>query len=181
MDDPIARRGSVSVQLILNTTTDKDIQKMTNPTINPTTTNDIPALQKVLDGTELFPSEMLPDMLDSSLSGDSEAFWLTCHVNGTAVGLCYTVPEELAEGTWNMLALAVLPDLQGQRLGAALVAAAESHLRAKDQRLLIVDTSGTDDFALTRKFYAQNGYEEEARIRDFWANGDDKVIFRKAL
>ena len=46
---------------------------------------------------------------------------------------------------------------------------------------MIVDTSGTDDFAMTRKFYSQNGYEEEARIRDFWADGDDKVIFRKAL
>ena len=49
------------------------------------------------------------------------------------------------------------------------------------KRILTVDTSSNDDFALTRKFYAQNGYEEEARICDFWSAGDDKVIFRKAL
>ena len=61
------------------------------------------------------------------------------------------------------------------------MAAAEQHLRSKGQRNLIVDTSGTDDFALTRRFYAQNGYEEEAPIRDFGAASDDKVIFRKAL
>ena len=97
------------------------------------------------------------------------------------MGFCYTEPEELAEGTWNMLALAVRPDLQGKRLGSALVAAAEQHLRGRKQRILIVDTSGTDGFEMTRKFYAQNGYEEEARIRDFWAPGDDKVTFRKAL
>lgn len=97
------------------------------------------------------------------------------------MGLCYTVPEELTDRTWNMLALAVRPELQGKRLGAALVQAAEQHLKDKGQRILIVDTSGTDDFALTRKFYTQNGYEEEARIRDFWADGDDKVIFRKTL
>lgn len=154
---------------------------MTNPIIKPTATEDIAGLQAVLDGTELFPSEMLPDMLVPSLAGETEAFWLTCHIDGEAVGLCYTVPEALADGTWNMLALAVRPDLQGKRLGAALVHAAEQHLKDTGQRILIVDTSGTDDFALTRKFYAQNGYEEEARIRDFWANGDDKVIFRKAL
>ncbi|SLN20642.1 GNAT family N-acetyltransferase [Pseudooctadecabacter jejudonensis] len=154
---------------------------MTNPIIRPTSTDDIAGLQAVLDGTELFPSEMLPDMLAPFLSGDTEAFWLTCHKGGEAVGLCYTVPEELAEGTWNMLALAVRPDMQGKRLGAALVKTAEQHLKNKGQRILIVDTSGTDDFALTRQFYAQNGYEEEARIRDFWAHGDDKVIFRKAL
>lgn len=80
-----------------------------------------------------------------------------------------------------MLALAIHPDLQGRGLGAALVTAAEGNLKERGQRLIIVDTSGTDDFALTRKFYAQNGYEEEARIRDFWASGDDKVTFRKAL
>lgn len=80
-----------------------------------------------------------------------------------------------------MLALAVRPDLQGKRLGAALLRAAEQHLKGKGQRILIVGTSGSDDFALTRKFYAKNGYEEEARIRDFWADGDDKVVFRKAL
>jgi len=80
-----------------------------------------------------------------------------------------------------MLALALRPDLQGKGLGATLVKAVEQHLRAQQQRILIVDTSGADAFAQARKFYAQNGYEEEARIRDFWAKGDDKVIFRKAL
>jgi len=154
---------------------------MAKSIIKPTTRNDAAALQGVLDQTELFPSEMLPDMLAPALAGETEAFWLTCHFDGEAVGLCYTVPEELTDGTWNMLALAVRPDLQGKRLGSELVAAAEQHLRDKGQRLLIVDTSGTEDFALTRKFYAQNGYQEEARIRDFWADGDDKVIFRKAL
>lgn len=154
---------------------------MKTSTIQTTSSNDIPGLKLVLDRTGLFPSEMLSDMLAPVLAGETEAFWLTCHRDGQAVGLCYTVPEELAEGTWNMLALAVRPDLQGKSIGAALVKAAEQFLKDKDQRLLVVDTSGSDDFALTRKFYVQNGYEEEARIRDFWADGDDKVIFRKAL
>lgn len=154
---------------------------MTTPIIKPTAPDDVPALKEVLDQTGLFPGELLSDMLAPALSGESDAFWLTSHLNDVPVGLCYTVPEDLADGTWNMLALAVRPDMQGKGLGSALVKAAEQRLKAKTQRILIVDTSGTADFALTRKFYAQNGYEEEARIRDFWAAGDDKVIFRKAL
>ena len=154
---------------------------MTNRTISSTAADDIPALQDVLAQTGLFPPEMLPEMLSPALNGETEAFWLTCSLGNSAVGFCYTVPEELAEGTWNMLALAVRPDLQGKGHGAALVNAAEEALVRRHQRILIVETSGTDDFALTRKFYLQNGYEEEARIRDFWADGDDKVIFRKAL
>ncbi len=154
---------------------------MTNPIIKTTSSDDIAALQAVLDQTELFPSEMLPDMLAPALAGETSAFWLTCHFNGEAVGFCYTAPEELTDGTWNMLAIAVRPDLQGKRFGAALLQAAEEHLAANRQRILIIDTSGTDGFALTRRFYAQNGYEEEARIRDYWAAGDDKGIFRKAI
>lgn len=154
---------------------------MTEPTIKPTSPDDIAGLQTVLDVTELFPSEKLPEMLAPALAGETEAFWLTCLHDGKAVGLCYTAPEELTDGTWNMLALAVHSDFQGKRFGTALVRAVEAHLKNKGQRMLIVDTSGTDDFALTRKFYAQNGYEEESRLRDFWAAGDDKVVFRKAL
>ena len=154
---------------------------MTKPIIKTTTSSDIADLQTVLDETGLFPSEMLPDMLEPVLAGESPAFWLTCHLNGTAVGFCYTAPEEFTDGTWNMLALAVRPNLQAMRLGTALVEAVEQRLKSKSQRILIVDTSGTDDFTLARKFYARNGYEEEARIRDFWATGDDKVTFRKAL
>ncbi|WP_299484129.1 GNAT family N-acetyltransferase [uncultured Roseibium sp.] len=154
---------------------------MKNQSIQLTTKDDIPDLQIVLDQTGLFPSEMLPDMLAPALADEGKGIWLTSHFNGAAVGFCYTVPEEMADGTWNMLALAVRPDLQGRKLGTGLVKAVEERLRKKRQRILIVETSGTDEFALTRAFYARNGYAEEARIRDFWAAGDDKVTFRKAL
>ncbi len=154
---------------------------MANADIKPTSEDDIPALRDVLNETGLFPGEMLAEMLAPSINGEADALWLTCHQGGKAVGFCYTVPEEFADGTWNMLALAVHPAFQGKRLGAALVQAAEQVLSERKQRILIVDTSGTGAFAGARNFYAQNGYDEEARIRDFWADGDDKVTFRKAL
>lgn len=154
---------------------------MTDFDIKPTTRADIPALQVVLDLTGLFPRDMLPDMIAPSLDGQSDAFWLKVHLDDTAVGFCYTAPEDLTDGTWNMLALAVHPGLHGKKLGGALVSATEARLKANKQRILIVDTSGTEDFASTRAFYKHHGYEEEARIRDYWAAGDDKVIFRKAL
>ena len=150
--------------------------------IRPTKQEDIIALQKVLDGTELFPSEMLPDMLSGFLSKTKgEDIWLTCEAEAGPVGFCYAVPEQLAEGTWNMLAIAVLPDVQGSGCGGEITAALEAALRDQDARILIADTSGTDAFAQTRSFYQKQGYTQEARIRDFWGPGDDKVVFWKAL
>lgn len=144
--------------------------------------DDIAALKDVLNGTELFPSEMLPDMVGGFLSdGKSSDIWLTCEASGQAVGFSYAVPEELAEGAWNMLAIAILPIEQGKGFGGALAKHLEAELKKRGQRILIADTSGADEFAQTREFYRKNGYSEEARIRDFWAAGDDKVVFWKSL
>lgn len=80
-----------------------------------------------------------------------------------------------------MLAIAVLPQCQGKGAGAAIVKHLEGVLRERGQRILIADTSGTKAFARTRQFYRKNGYTEEARIRDFWAAGNDKVVFWKSI
>jgi ribosomal protein S18 acetylase RimI-like enzyme len=58
---------------------------------------------------------------------------------------------------------------------------AEERLKQMGQRLIIVDTSGLQAFAAARSFYGRCGYEQVARIADFWAEGDDKLTFRKAL
>ncbi|MBD3664263.1 GNAT family N-acetyltransferase [Sulfitobacter aestuariivivens] len=150
---------------------------MTTTEIRPTTSDDIPGLTVVLEDTQLFPPDMLPDMLAAPEGG----FWLTAARAGDPVALSFTRPEPLAEGVWNMLALGVRADLQRQGVGASLVAVTEARLRGDGVRLLIVETSGTQDFAQARGFYAGLGYHEEARIRDYWAAGDDKVIFCKVL
>lgn len=154
---------------------------MKNAQIRLTIAADVPALIGVIDETDLFPSDMLEEMLAPSPAGQNDAICLTC-LHGTApVGLCYSEPERMADAVWNMRALAILPAVQGNGLGGQLVSHMERVLTATGQRLLIVDTSGTEDFALTRSFYQKAGYEEEARIRDYWAVGDDKVTFCKLL
>ena len=45
----------------------------------------------------------------------------------------------------------------------------------------VLHIEGVDAFADTRRFYAQRGYTREAVIRDYWAEGDDKVIYWKSL
>lgn len=150
--------------------------------IRPTQADDMAALKGVLRETDLFPADMLPDMIHGFLSGQEGAeIWLTATSEGKIAGFCYAIPEMLAEGVWNMLAIAVLPAAQGLGCGSALTAHLEEALRARAQRIVIADTSGTDAFADTRAFYRKNGYREEARIRDFWAAGDDKIVFWKSL
>ncbi len=48
-------------------------------------------------------------------------------------------------------------------------------------RTLIVDTSSTGDYEQAHAFYGRRGFVEEARLRDFYGPGDDKVTFWKRL
>ena len=150
--------------------------------IRPTVPNDVSSLQHVVTKTGLFSAEMLPDMLGRFLADNrGEERWLSREEDGAVIGFCYAAQEKLTEGTWNMLAIAVLPGCQGSGTGKAIVTHLENDLRNDGHRVLIVETSGTDGFAGTRAFYHSIGYTEEARIREFWAPGDDKIVFWKAL
>lgn len=145
------------------------------------TQSDLTDIAVILDDTDLFPAELLGEMIAPFFDEpDSFEKWLVCEERGIGVvGFGYFRPEPLAEGTWNLLAIGFRKDHQGHGYGATLVAEVEKTLA--QERVLIVETSGLDDFEATRTFYDRCGYDREAVIRDYWADGDDKVIYRKKL
>jgi GNAT superfamily N-acetyltransferase len=121
---------------------------------------------------------MLSAYFDGSL-GDGHT-WIASYDGGIDAA-AYFAPEMMTEGTWNLYFIGVHPDRQGNGLGSALLRHIEQWLRERGERMLLVETSGVDGFEQTRDFYRKNSYEEEARIRDFYSAGDDKVVFRKLL
>lgn len=152
------------------------------PHVRSATSDDLFGMKRVLDATQLFPSGLLDDMAAGFFDGTAHGEgWLTADAGGGPLAFAYYVAERMTEGTWNLLAIAVDPDHQGQGIGAALLAHIERELTERGQRMLLVETSGLPEFARTRAFYSHNAYDEEARIRDFYAAGDDKVVYRKAL
>ena len=113
-------------------------------------------------------------------SKDSNEIWLTDDDNGP-VAVAYLAPERMTEGTWNLYLIAVHPDHQRQGRGKAMLDHIERLLANRAERILLVETSGTDDFDYVRAFYRNNGFSEEARIREFYAAGVDKIVYRKVL
>ena len=84
------------------------------------------------------------------------------------------------ERTWDLYWLAVDPGSHGKGVGRALVEEMERRLRGS-ARLISIDTSGRVDYGPTRAFYAACGYQAVAIVPDFYAAGDDQVIFTKQL
>jgi len=144
--------------------------------------SDIPQLKSVLDSSELFPSHMLDDMINDYLHNiKSTDLWFTTVIGEKPISLAYCAPEKMTVGTYNLLAIAVSKDFQGQGIGKLMMEYIEHLLARKENRILIVETSGKPEFELTRKFYEKCHYTQQAIIPEFYNRGDDKIIFWKKL
>ena len=143
-------------------------------------------LERILRETLMFTDaeiDVALELLDVGLGqrpGDGYAF-LVAEQDGDVVGYACFGPTPATDGTWDLYWVAVDRSRQRSGIGRALVAAVEEHARALGGRLLVVETSGRDAYAPTRAFYERSGYPEHARIRDFYRDGDDKVLHVKRL
>jgi ribosomal protein S18 acetylase RimI-like enzyme len=147
--------------------------------------SDVAAVKAIAIGTELFDDDSWPDvegvMIDSVNGALDDHSWIVRECDGHVVAAAYYAPEPFSHQVWNLYFLGVLPGHQGGGHGAALVTHVEGVLRDRAMRVLIIETSGVEGFEATRNFYRGLGYDEEARIREFYGPGDDKVVFWKAL
>ncbi len=158
---------------------------MTDTKVRPAMAADQPSLEHLATATGLFqPSEMseFSAMMDAFFAGETEGdFWFVGEQEGRIVSAGYCGPEAFADRVYNLYFIAVEPSLQGGGHGSAILHAVEQKVRAEDGRILIIETSGLGSFELTRRFYRKHSYDEEARIREYYGPGDDKVMFWKKL
>jgi GNAT superfamily N-acetyltransferase len=97
------------------------------------------------------------------------------------IGFAYWAPAEMTDRTWVLWWIAVRRDRQGLGAGAELLHACESDVRAAGGRLLLIETSSLPGYEPSRRFYAKHGYEAPSVVRDFYADGDDLLVYRKRL
>lgn len=144
--------------------------------------SDLAGLKKVLDSIELFPSEFLDDMTkDYFTNPNSDDIWFTYIEDNKPLSIGYCAPEKLTQGTYNLYALGINDKSQGKGIGGKMMDFIEKELKENSCRILIVETSGTESFQSSRNFYEKFDYTKEAVIRDFWDEGDDKVVYWKKL
>jgi GNAT superfamily N-acetyltransferase len=149
--------------------------------IRPLARGDLDRVAYLVDANGMFPAELLASMTAPFFEGESAQHqWIVFDERGVEA-VAYYVPEPLTEGTWNVLMICVDPASHGKGTGTALMRHIEADLRSQGARILLVETSGVAAFDRTRQFYDMLAYDREARIRDYYVVGDDKVIFRKAL
>lgn len=149
--------------------------------------DDTPALVALADGTGVFQPheiETLEEVLNDYHTVCAEEYGhraFTLIDDEQPVGFVYLAPVAMTDRTWEIWWIVVDKSRQGQGLGRKLLHHAEQVIAAATGRVLFIETSSLPHYEPTRRFYLKQGYTLVGQLPDFYAEGDDKVIFSKPL
>jgi len=107
--------------------------------------------------------------------------FVTADCRGELVGYACYGPIPGTKSSHDLYWIVVHPALQGRGLGRRLMQLAEYAVANAGGTRIYVDTSSRAQYAPTRAFYERTGYTQAALLEDFYAPGDGKVIYVKAL
>ena len=99
-------------------------------------------------------------------------------VEGRLAGWACWGPTPCTEGTFDLYWIVVDGSSQGRGVGTMLIEEMERRVAGR-ARLIVVETAGRDEYFGTRSFYEKRGYRVESRISDYYAVGDDLVVYVK--
>jgi len=128
-------------------------------------------------------AETVAELLDAYLTLEDHDgyFFLSAVEEGKLLGFACYGPTPLTQATFDLYWIAVSAAAKGKGVGRALMARVEDEVRALGGRMIMLDTSGREEYAPTRAFYLRIGYTHSATVPDFYAPGDDLVIFSRKL
>ena len=153
--------------------------------LGPLARRDRPRLAELLAATGAFNADEVQvalSLFDVSTSEDDYEFLGAFDEESEKlIGYACFGATPATDGTYDLYWLAVDPAAQGRGVGTALMRAVEQKLVGRGARLLVVETSSRPDYEGTRRFYARSGYSEAARVRDFYAPADDRIVLTTRL
>jgi D-alanine-D-alanine ligase len=142
-------------------------------------------IEDITRAVGLFREDEIPVALEvfdeAARPGGSQSYTaLGADVDGRLIGWICWGPTPCTLGTYDLYWMAVDPAFQDSGVGSALLTEMERRL-AGVARLILIETAGRSDYSPTRAFYQARGYRVAANIPDFYAPGDDQVVFVKEV
>jgi len=94
--------------------------------------------------------------------------------------ICYG-KAPLTDAVYDLYWIVVHPSSWKRGAGTSLLLRAEEDLRRQKARQMLIETSSLPPYEAPRTFYRKHGYKEHARLSDYYAVGDHKLIFAKTF
>jgi ribosomal protein S18 acetylase RimI-like enzyme len=157
-----------------------------SPQLRQLTRADRSRIEEITRWVGLFRQDEIPvalEVFDEAVragAADGPYRMLGAESGGRLVGWICWGPTPCTIATYDLYWMAVDSGNQGGGIGTALLQEMERSL-AGIARLIVIETAGRPDYAATRAFYSARGYSPVATIPDFYAPGDDQVVFVKKV
>lgn len=107
--------------------------------------------------------------------------FLLAEHEGRPVGYACFGPIACTRASYDLYWIAVANEWRGSRIGGELLERSLVIMKGLGGFRVYVETSSRAQYGVTRLFYRDHGFEEEAVLRDFYDQGDHKVIFSRAI
>jgi D-alanine-D-alanine ligase len=165
----------------------EDRPQRLKPHLRFTVTSEDPAIvRRLTEATGYFTAmetAVAAELVTEHLAKGPESgyHFVFAEIEGKLAGYTCYGPVPLTASSYDLYWIVVAAELQGRGLGRTLLNATERLARRAGGTRLYADTSGRAQYASTRAFYEGVGFRQAAVLEDFYAPGDAKVIYSKAL
>jgi ribosomal protein S18 acetylase RimI-like enzyme len=147
---------------------------------------DAEAVRRIVESTGFFHAaevDVAVELVETRLAQGERSgyFFIFCDAGGQTIGYTCFGPIACTVGSFDLYWIAVHQAHRGGGLGRELLVRSEARVAAMGGRRVYIETSSRAQYEPTRAFYLRCGYKEEARLKDFYAPSDDKVIYVREL
>jgi ribosomal protein S18 acetylase RimI-like enzyme len=147
---------------------------------------DIQRVMEIVDSTKFFYDhevEVAVELVAERLShGESTGyFFVFAEVDGVTAAYSCFGPITMSKTCFDLYWIATHNDFRGKGIGRQLLDETYKHARNMGCKIIIAETSGLEHYAPTRAFYISNNFELEARLKNFYDEGDDKLFYTKRI
>lgn len=108
-------------------------------------------------------------------------FFLFAEQAGQVAGYSCFGPIPGSTHSYDLYWIAVDNRLRHRGIGKDLLSRSEALISQRGGKRIYIETSARQQYKETAAFYLACGYRQEAFLKDFYAPGDSKIIFVKAL
>jgi ribosomal protein S18 acetylase RimI-like enzyme len=148
--------------------------------------SDRAAIRRIVDSTGLFRApevDIAVELVEARLSkGAASGYeFAFAEEDNKLLGYACFGHNSMTVVSYDLYWICVDKNLHGRGVGKQLLEAVEKRIKQLGGRRLYIETSTRPDYVATRGFYLRCGYALEAELADYYAPGDGKAIFVKAI
>jgi GNAT superfamily N-acetyltransferase len=149
-------------------------------------TADIKRVTEIVKSTKFFYDheiEVAAELVKERLEcGESSGYYfIFADLDGITVAYSCFGPVSMSKTCFDLYWIATHNSYRGKGIGRQLLEETIRQAGNMGCKIIIAETSGLEHYSPTRAFYISNKFDLEARLRDFYDEGDDKLFYTRRI